>query len=542
MAITGLIKPPPDIRAVVHKTAQFVAKNGRAFEQKILARGEGKSTKFAFLESASPFHAYYEDRVLFYQNNESSKDATSKAADEKKEREDKEKEKGGKPVGGQEVVVVSQRQQKASAVDAIAKALLAQRQIIKSAYQKRKENETGKEVEEAKAQTQAHDGNGDSEVKGGDFSREIDSSSSEPEKPRDFNFVGVVVPANLTLMEIDTIKTVAQFSALASTIRGLGGGFLDSVMRKEVNNPMYEFLKPRHTLFPYFSGLVENYKKNLRRDDDHTKFLIKCGAADGASSYCLETAAYRCEYNRDKEEKRREEEDKKYGRGILGGSALVDWHDFVIVETIDFPIHEIVQPLQLQPVPLPLQPPALSSQQVKEEEVNDDMDESGDEMEESDDEGEKLKVVPNYTPKVVGASKALADTSRTHAVDPLTGKTVALADMPEHMRIQLLDPKWAEEKRRFMDKQKESNFVAGDAMASNINRFAQQRQDIFGSTVRFTFIKSLWSTPDVFKFKMISQIVFFIFVHVRLRRRRFARLNHQKIRRMKKKLRIIQVN
>lgn len=488
MAITGLIKPPPDIRAVVHKTAQFVAKNGRAFEQKILAREEGKSTKFAFLESASPFHAYYEDRVLFYQSNEGSKDATSKAADKKKEGEN-EKEKGDNEVGDQEVVVVvSQRQQKASAVDAIAKALLAQRQIIKYAYENRKENETGKEVEEAKGQTQsqAHDGNGDSKGKGSDSSREIDSSPSEPEKPRDLNFVGVVVPANLTLMEIDTIKTVAQFSALASTIRGLGGGFLDSVMRKEVNNPMYEFLKPRHTLFPYFSGLVENYKKILRRDDDHTKFLIKCGAADGASSYCLETAAYRCEYNRDKEEKRREEEEKKYGRGILGGSALVDWHDFVIVETIDFPIHEIVQPLQLQPVPLPLQPPALSSQQVKEEEVNDDMDESGDEMEESDDEGEKLKVVPNYTPKVVGASKALADTSRTHAVDPLTGKTVALADMPEHMRIQLLDPKWAEEKRRFMDKQKESNFVAGDAMASNINRFAQQRQDIFGSTVRFT--------------------------------------------------------
>ena len=38
------------------------------------------------------------------------------------------------------------------------------------------------------------------------------------------------------------------------------------------------------------------------------------------------------------------------------------------------------------------------------------------------------------------------------------------------MRIQLLDPKWAEEKKRFQEKQKESNLVSGDAIATNISR------------------------------------------------------------------------
>ncbi|RLN81887.1 hypothetical protein BBJ28_00020894, partial [Nothophytophthora sp. Chile5] len=32
--VTGIIYPPPDIRAVVDKTAQFVANNGRAFESR----------------------------------------------------------------------------------------------------------------------------------------------------------------------------------------------------------------------------------------------------------------------------------------------------------------------------------------------------------------------------------------------------------------------------------------------------------------------------------------------------------------------------
>ncbi|EJK59635.1 hypothetical protein THAOC_20108, partial [Thalassiosira oceanica] len=46
----GIIKPPPEIRAVVDRTALFVSKNGRAFELKILNSDKGKTTKFAFLD------------------------------------------------------------------------------------------------------------------------------------------------------------------------------------------------------------------------------------------------------------------------------------------------------------------------------------------------------------------------------------------------------------------------------------------------------------------------------------------------------------
>ncbi|CAM9362819.1 unnamed protein product, partial [Heterosigma akashiwo] len=35
--VTGIIYPPPDIRSVVDKTAEFVARNGKSFEEKILA-------------------------------------------------------------------------------------------------------------------------------------------------------------------------------------------------------------------------------------------------------------------------------------------------------------------------------------------------------------------------------------------------------------------------------------------------------------------------------------------------------------------------
>ena len=47
-----LIFPPPDIRNRVDKTAEFVKKFGRNFEQKLLARGD---EKLGFLKPEDPY-------------------------------------------------------------------------------------------------------------------------------------------------------------------------------------------------------------------------------------------------------------------------------------------------------------------------------------------------------------------------------------------------------------------------------------------------------------------------------------------------------
>jgi hypothetical protein len=61
--VKGLIQPPPDIRAVADKTARFVAKNGKGFEQRILASEEGQSSKFNFMRPHDPYYAYYEAKI-----------------------------------------------------------------------------------------------------------------------------------------------------------------------------------------------------------------------------------------------------------------------------------------------------------------------------------------------------------------------------------------------------------------------------------------------------------------------------------------------
>ena len=264
--------------------------------------------------------------------------------------------------------------------------------------------------------------------------------------PPPLKWVSAVAP-NIAPVQLETIKLVAQFVALD----GKGGPLLQDLALREWNNPTFAFLQPRHGHFAYFSSLVDGYRHILstwsKQDADDLPTTV---------DECLDLAAYRAEYDRDKEERERAANEEN--GGILAGAALIDWHDFVVVETIEFPLEEVVRTLP---------PPPANAASVAQD--TGAMDESDDE------EGETIRVVPSYTPKVVSQRAIATETSRTHMIDPITGKSVPVADMPEHMRIQLLDPKWAEEKKKFMDKQKESNLVSGVDIAENINRLTKAR-------------------------------------------------------------------
>lgn len=51
--------PPPEIRTLIGKTAIYVDKNGKAFENKIKTK-ESKNPKFIFLNEKDPYHAFYQ--------------------------------------------------------------------------------------------------------------------------------------------------------------------------------------------------------------------------------------------------------------------------------------------------------------------------------------------------------------------------------------------------------------------------------------------------------------------------------------------------
>lgn len=396
MVVAGVIRPPTDIRAVADKTALFVAKNGRAFEQRIMTSEKGKTPKFAFLQTTSPFHAYYEGKIQFYTNGgtDDEPDAT------KDEKEEEKKEESQLPVA----IKVQETSVKASAIDPAAKALLEQRRKIQTHRELQEKENDGKD----------------------------DPSPIRITPPSPLIFVNITAPPNLTPVQIETIKLVAQFTALDAS-----KGFLQNLTIREWSNPLLTFLQPRHPNFAYFSALTDAYKQLLQTTLDELPT---------SRQEILDAAAYRSEYERDLAER------QKHDDGEIVDP--IDWHDFVLVETIDFAIDEVVD-----------QPIAPNLQEAEEE------------MELSDEEDENIRVVRDYQP-MIKSTAAVAKT-QTHVIDPISGKSIAVNDMAEHMRIQLLDPRWAEEKKKFQEKQKESNLVGGDDIAANLSRVVGNSKNEF---------------------------------------------------------------
>ena len=551
MGIQGIIRPPPEIRAVADKTASFVAKNGRGFENRIMNSAKGKTPKFAFLHDSSPFHAYYEDRIVFYTNGGGASASASASDDKKKDVDDAKtvtdkkeedanvsKKSDGDGKGDEKIEVkqegengdvnpedkaaatkevVTTRKAK-SIVDPVARELLAQRSRI---HQFMNSDKKDKDID-ADPDTNIDRGTSN------ENSSAVKNSDVEQLIPPTNTYTTITPPHQIPNAQLEIIKLAAQFVVL----NGKGGSFLRELTVREWENPMWGFLQPRHGHFAFFTQLVELYRRLLQEAvvihgeeikmeqakkkkkqteaekeeenaDESTgqagmsllelanlnKFVSIDSATEekgdirrqielirdtaGNTQQCLKHSALNAEFDRYYEEKRNKELESS--EGGIAGTARVDWHDFVVVETIEFSVDEVVE--MLPPPP----PPAVK---IEEEAVPDAAKETaGDVMDESSDEeggaGEEIQVVDNYAPKVVSSQAKFASEARTHVIDPITKKSIPIADMTEHMRIQLLDPKWAEEKAKFLEKQKESNLVGGDAIARNMDAFAKARTDLY---------------------------------------------------------------
>ena len=83
--VVGIIYPPPEVRNIVDKTADFVARNGPEFAERI-KQNEAGNAKFNFLSPSDPYHAYYlhkineiQEAVLAPQQAQQQQQASSSA-------------------------------------------------------------------------------------------------------------------------------------------------------------------------------------------------------------------------------------------------------------------------------------------------------------------------------------------------------------------------------------------------------------------------------------------------------------------------------
>lgn len=305
-------------------------------------------------------------------------------------------------------------------------------------------------------------------------------------------------PPSLSAIDLDIVKLTAQFVAIH------GRSFLTNLMAREQRNYQFDFLRPQHGLFSYFTQLIEQYTKilmppktivtDLRHEVENDKKI-------------MEKIRYRLEWTKIRvAEKKREEEEAERERVQY---AQIDWHDFVVVETVDYQPHE--QGL----FPPPTTPEQVGSRILLQQRIDEqgqgavemDVDSDDDErIEERKVDDEKERVMPpplppsldnvlikkDYDPKAKATPVVPAPGAKKDAwvISPITGEKIPADKLQEHMRYGLLDPRWIEERERTIQEKKnqEEVFAPGTDIGSSLSRLAERRTDIFGSGAEETAI------------------------------------------------------
>ncbi|GBG81804.1 hypothetical protein CBR_g33984 [Chara braunii] len=323
----GMIHPPPDIRSIVDKTASFVARLGPEFEKRILAT-ERNNVKFNFLLQSDPYHAYYLHKVNEFKNALS---APQQGA-------------GGGAAGAQAGGAAG-GQGGAGAPSA--------KPGIDGGAAARPGDVRGSAPSGAVAGDGAEESQDGATVVGA-------AKTLEPPEAEQYT---VRLPEGLTGLDLDIIKLTAIFVARN------GKAFLTGLTSREHMNPQFHFLKPTHSMFTFFTALADAYSKVLMPPKGLAEKLRRDSQSKTA---VLERCLRRLEWEKSQERARQKAEDELEQERFQ--MALIDWHDFYVVETIQFKEEEdeeLPAPLTLEEVVR--RSKALSMEDFTEEEVREGM-------------------------------------------------------------------------------------------------------------------------------------------------------------------------
>lgn len=324
------------------------------------------------------------------------------------------------------------------------------------------------------------------------------------ETPEDEHY-SAHVPEGMTMLDIDVIKLTAQFVARN------GKSFLTGLASREHANPQFNFLKPTHSLFTFFTRLCDAYSRVLMPPKGVITALQK-DIEDRSAP--LQRALNRLEFERAKEKQAKDAADAEEAERMA--MLSVDWHDFAIVETIDFvdgeeaglpvPItkKEIMQMARAAAYEAG-QAPAEGEEEGKRGEEIDAEEQAmiaagtgaapaalppppaaapgaGDvDMDVSDEEeAVPIRVVKNYKRPTVGTAGTGYDPTK-YVVSPITGELVLIENMAEHMRVSLIDPKWKQQKDTMLSKIKETTKASDGEIGRNLSLLARTRPDVFGA-------------------------------------------------------------
>ena len=287
--------------------------------------------------------------------------------------------------------------------------------------------------------------------------------------------------------DLDVVKLTAQFVArngrqfLTNLMNRCDQYFTEitetNLMSREQRNFQFDFLRPQHSLFQYFTKLLEQYTKVLIPPKD---LQNKLNFEADNRAHVLEQVSYRVAWLEHQEAARRKQEEALERERV--SYAQVDWHNFVVVETVDY------QPWEVGNFPPPTNPSEVGArvliqrrqeeqgsapQPVPHGEDSDSDEETGADTqvqdmeegssEEDDDQPEQppktirtqIQAAPpvaapvppitarpenvtikKYDPKAAAAQKRRADDDQ-FLISPITGEKIPAAQAAEHMKVLL---------------------------------------------------------------------------------------------------------
>jgi len=398
-------EPPAEIKKFIETTASFVAKLGLDFQNKV-AESEGRNPNFNFLRTTDVHHAYYQNRIRHH------KDVLA-----------------GNVPSGSTVSAAPVTNPRAMQEAAPAPAPVA---VEVEVAPKRVSNSLAQRI----------------------YSVNKRMKAKELEPPVLSDAFVLNIPEGVTAMDLDIMKLTAQFIARN------GHQFHRGLMEREHRNPQFDFLRNTSPLNGWFyRQLLEAYNRLIHPPRNITTQLKE---SFGQRQDLLDRIIARYQTDKEIQEKARIEKEREDET-----VTAIDWHDFVVIYTIDFQDEAAVIP---EPPPAALPPPPEETVEV--------------EMETEDME---IEEEPVRRPSEINIRKdyvkgGAASESKKYQVCPKCGQEIAVEDMDEHMRIELMDPRYRIQRMHQMERNKgAANFIAvDDEIGRNLQQFAAKRADIFG--------------------------------------------------------------
>jgi splicing factor 3A subunit 1 len=276
-----------------------------------------------------------------------------------------------------------------------------------------------------------------------------------------------------------------------------GQKFLTGLTERESKNPQFDFLKPTHLLFGYFTHLVDSYSRCLVPKKDE---LTKLQRYVEDPTTILELGTDRYEFEKEQmmvERKAKDEKAKEEEKEV----DLIDWHDFVTVETIHFDDDDMKG--TEKDVSLPAE--STIKKQADDEEMEVETEESRKlaEVEKqmkareeakakamrevqkvvvaTDNKDEDMEMEPEVKIKTNYVRNPAGDAKAGYQKCPKCGGFIANEEFEKHFQIEMVSPGFFAQRKDQVDKAEGRAIATGDEVVSNLEEFRRQRPDVYGT-------------------------------------------------------------